>query len=155
MKLRPIDAALYTGARKLVVEPVRSVGHGAQALHGNVGEGARTLKEHLEQLRQAAIEPLPLPNPLPVSLRELEWRRRKEWQDEADAVRDLSGLDHGPSDHNDLGCAYALLAFKHGSDEYWLRAIQHLHHATSGKVAPRARANLRRVSEVSGIPATG
>jgi hypothetical protein len=119
---------------------------------GPVADATRTVTKRLTELGQGAIEPLPLPDPVPLRLRRLEWTHKPG--EEAGVVRDLFGRVLDPEHENELGCAYALLAFEQRSDEYWLRALEHLHRAQAGGFAP-AGDNLSNVAKESGFSPSG
>ena len=111
------------------------------------------LNSRINALGTEAIAPLPLRDPLPPPLRALEWTH--ESGEQADVIRELFGLEGLEAEkENDLGCAYALLAFDQKSDEFWIQALRHLSSAKT-KDFEKAERNLERVSKVSEIPAGG
>jgi hypothetical protein len=107
--------------------------------------------DHVNHLRESAIEPLPHVERTPLQLRQLEWLERSDGlSDPAGIIRTLRGQTRGAEDRNTLGCAYALLAWELSRDEYWLSAISELRSAARNPdVKSRAKANLERVGAVS------
>jgi hypothetical protein len=112
-----------------------------------------TVTKKEDDLRASAIAPLPLPSFGPAALRQLEWSGADE--DEAltpasarvlaaKTIRRLSRDRLEPSERNDLGCAYAVLAWVEGCDGHWLLAIEELRAAESAgeDIAKTARSNL-------------
>ena len=109
----------------------------------------------VEELRESAIEPLPRIERMPLTLRKLEWEGKPPGTvDAAAIVRRLRGATANQDEQNELGCAYALLAWQCSVDDYWRSAISELRAACRGdddEARKRATANLERVAEVSGF----
>jgi hypothetical protein len=128
-----------------------------------------TVKKREEDLRASAIAPLPLPSFGPPALRRLEW----EGSDEdgtltlagarmlaAKTIRRLSADELSPTDRNDLGCAYAVLAWVERCDEHWLCAIEELRAArddseAGSDIKAKARKNLGAIRDASGFDIEG
>jgi hypothetical protein len=106
------------------------------------------------QLRASAIEPLPHVDRMPVPLRRLQWENKPTGQvDAAATVRRLRGRPCTPEEQNELGCAYALLAWEPRLDQYWVLAIEELRAvADDSPVGKRAGKNLEYVAAASGLP---
>jgi hypothetical protein len=142
----------FRPARTVLTASTRFRTHAINA----VASSKSTFAGNLDQLRESAIEPLPQLERMPQPLRELEWRGKSDGAaDPAGIVRKLRSRTSGPEEQNELGCAYALLAWERSLDAYWLDAIDELQDAAAGsdaEVARRARANLERVIRVSSFP---
>jgi hypothetical protein len=125
-------------------------------VRGAVRSNVSQVATNLSQLRESAIEPLPGVDRMPARLRELEWVRKPDGPVDAPAiVRKLSNGPRGHEARNRLGCAYALLAWEHRRDDYWLAAISELRAASEdgkSEAAKRAIRNLRRLSTESPFP---
>jgi hypothetical protein len=112
----------------------------------------RSVFTNITRLRESAIEPLPQRERLPSALRELEWDGKEPRPDAAAIVRRLRGHAQKATEHNELGCAYALLASETARSAYWLDAIRHLRKAVQvgdDKLAEVAAENLERVGAAS------
>jgi hypothetical protein len=103
-------------------------------------------RDREQELRASAIAPLPLPSFAPA-LRRLQWSggdedgaltRARARTLAAGTIRRLSCGQLDASDRNDLGCAYAVLAWIEQSTEHWLHAIAALVEARAELVAARA-----------------
>jgi hypothetical protein len=127
-----------------------------EALVGSVRKS--TFAGNVKDLRKGAIEPLPQRERTPVALRELEWVDKPDGTiDPGAIVRKLYGRASTSDEHNELGCAYALLAWTLPFDRYWIDAIAELHEACDRADADsreweRADDNLARVGKVSPFP---
>lgn len=146
---------------KAVVEACKSasnrLGTHSKQLGAKVYSSSKTtVAANVDQLRESAIEPLPQVERMPVGLRKLDWKEKAVGPvDAAAIVRRLRGRVAGQEDRNELGCAYALLAWELSLDQYWLSAITELRAARDGKddeASERAKANLEQVAAVSGFP---
>lgn len=127
-----------------------------RAANTNAKQVTGAVASNVSQLRESAIEPLPRVDRMPARLRDLEWvGKPSEPVDAAGIVRRLRGSAVERDEHNELGCAYALLAWEHRRDEYWIDAIAALQEASKerrSKAARRAIANLDRISGESPFP---
>jgi hypothetical protein len=146
---------------------------GATQVRGAATKGAKRIREaageRARELRASAIAPLPLPSFTPAALRRLEWSGNRESAifahatartAAAETVRRLSSQALDPSERNELGCAYAVLAWVEHSDEHWLRAIQELRAArddvdADDELEQRVESNLAAVDEAIGFHARG
>jgi hypothetical protein len=127
-----------------------------------VGRSVTKLQESavgrsVTKLQESAIEPLPQVERMPRPLRELEWQTKQDGGvDAAAIIRRLRSVETSPEERNELGCAYAVLAWEKHLDAHWLSAIEELTAAAARgdeDVKRRAKANLDRVADVSGFPA--
>jgi hypothetical protein len=116
---------------------------------------AQRAQKQARELR-AAISPLPPPRLMPAALQKLRCSAMypdAEWA--ADVVRALTSAQRlAPADRNDLGCAYAILAWAESSDEHWLRSIADLRVVRDDPDADEdqrkiAAGNLEAVAKVS------
>jgi hypothetical protein len=127
-----------------------------EALVGSVQKS--TFAGNVKDLREGAIEPLPQRERMPAPLRELDWvGKPDDTIDPAAIVRNRYGRAGTSDQHNELGCAYALLAWTLSFDRYWIDAIDELHEACDGAGPDsskwrRADENLARVAKVSPFP---
>lgn len=160
--------ALKLGKRALgvVKRPFSAIGTGIRTrrerLRGrpNVrevsGAVAGAVATNVGLLRESAIEPLPQVDPMPSALRNLDWLEKPDRPiDAAGIVRRLRKNAVSPDERNELGCAYALLAWEHGRDDYWLEAVKELRAAADGgstDAAKRAVENLRSLKRISPFP---
>ena len=126
--------------------------HGGSRMGTYAAGSGHSVVHNFTRLRESAIEPLPQRERLPVDLRELDWDGKKPRPDAGAMVRRLRGRVKDAKDHNELGCAYALLAWETSRSAYWLDAIRHLREAAKDddqELAKLATKNLERVAAAS------
>ena len=146
-----------TGLAAAAVEACKRAGGSIRTTVSTAYDSSKsTVRDNVDELRESAIVPLPQVERLPVDLRKLDWKDKPSGPvDAASIVRKLYGPDLTPHHENELGCAYALLAWELSLDEYWILAIEKLQSAQKGsddEASKLAKANLEHVTEVSGFP---